>query len=445
MRWISTILSLGLVASQLPAATAQRQASQGALPQSMDFADPTQNISVMRVAPGLRYVLGRNVSSNTIVVDTSAGAVIIDTSRPPASRAHFDLLQKDGVTKAAYVILTHGHGDHTGGVGLWKGVGAKVVAQENFPEFLQYQRMLGGFFAARNGAQFQFAGGQGAAAAPAAGAQTRAAAIAVNAPNIVPDITFDETLSLDVGDTRFELFHTPGETPDHLTVWVPKLKAVFLGDNFYESFPNMYTLRGTRPRWPLEYISALEKVMSLEPEIMVPSHGPAVVGKAEIQRQLKKMHDAIVYVHDAVLAGMNAGKDVHTLMEEIRLPPELDVGEGYGKISWSVRGIYDGYVGWFSGNPADMFPQGRDSVSASVVKLAGGPKKVAEEAMRLLGEGKRVEALHMTSIGLEGAPGDKDVLRARIAAFEALVRASTNRNEMGWLQQGLAEAKAGLN
>ena len=107
----------------------------------------------------------------------------------------------------------------------------------------------------------------------------------MNAPNIVPDITFDETLSLDVGDTRFELFHTPGETPDHLTVWVSKLKAVFLGDNFYESFPNMYTLRGTRPRWPLEYISALEKVMSLEPEIMVPSHGPAVVGKAEIQRQ----------------------------------------------------------------------------------------------------------------------------------------------------------------
>ena len=110
-----------------------------------------------------------------------------------------------------------------------------------------------------------------------------------------------------------------------------------------------------------------------------------------------------------------------------------------------MRGIYEGYAGWFNGDPAEMFPQGRDSVSASVVKLAGGPKKVADEAMRLLGEGKAVEALHMTSIGIEGAPGDKDVLRARVAAFEALVKASTNRNELGWLQQGLAEAKAGLN
>ena len=143
---------------------------------------------------------------------------------------------------------------------------------------------------------------------------------------------------------------------------------------------------------------------------------------------------------------MNAGKDVHTLMEEIKLPPELDVGEGYGKISWSVRGIYEGYVGWFNGDPAEMFPQGRDSVSASVVKLARRTQEGRRRGdARCSAQGKRSRRLHMTSIGIEGAPGDKDVLRARVAAFEALVKASTNRNELGWLQQGLAEAKKGLD
>jgi alkyl sulfatase BDS1-like metallo-beta-lactamase superfamily hydrolase len=406
----------------------------------MDFGDPTQGLSVIQVAPGLRYVPGRNVSSNTIVVDTPAGAVIIDTSRPPASRAHFDLLQRAGVTKAAYVILTHGHGDHTGGVQLWKGVGAKVVAQENFTEFLGYQQMLAGFFAKRNGAQFQFAGG---AAAPAP-ADARVVSTLATGGGIKPDVTFGEQMTLDVGGVRFDLLHTPGETPDHLTVWVPSLKAAFIGDNFYESFPNMYTLRGTRPRWPMDYINSLNKVLALEPEIVVPSHGPAIVGKANIKAQLTKMRDAIVYVHSAVLKGMNDGKDVHTLMQEIKLPPELDVGEGYGKISWSVRGIYESYAGWFNGDPAEMFPQGRDSVSASLVKLAGGGKPLADEAMRLLSQGKMVEALHLTSVGIEGAPGDKDVLRARVAAFEALIKASTNRNELGWLNQGLAEAKKRL-
>jgi len=410
------------------------------LPSSMDFADPTQNLSITKVAPGLSYVMGRNVSSNTIVLDTPAGAVIIDTSRPPASKAHFDLLQASGVTKAAYVILTHGHGDHTGGVVLWKGVGAKVVAQESFGEFLGYQRMLAGFFGRRNAAQFQFAGSGGAASA-AAPVQSGPAP---NVLGIVPDITFRDSMDLDVGGVKVQLLHTPGETPDHLTVWVPSLKAAMLGDNFYESFPNMYTLRGTRPRWPLDYINSLDKVLALEPEILIPSHGPAITGKENIKAQLTRMRDAIVYVHDAVLKGMNAGKDVHTLMQEIKLPPELDVGEGYGKISWSVRGIYEGYAGWFSGDAAEMFPEGRSSISPELLKLAGGPKAIADEAMRLVGKGKLVEALHMTSIGVEGAPGDKDVLRARVAAFEALVKASTNRNELGWLNQGLAEAKKGL-
>jgi alkyl sulfatase BDS1-like metallo-beta-lactamase superfamily hydrolase len=434
---------LALCACQAaPAATGQTPTAP-VLPSSMDMSDPTTNLSVTQIAPGLSYVIGRNVSSNTIVLDTPAGAVIIDTSRPPASRAHFDLLQKAGVTKAAYVILTHGHGDHTGGTALWKGAGAKVVAHEAFTEFLAYQRMLSGFYARRNAAQFQFSGQGGAVAGPSPDA--RMLVQAANALNsIVPDITFADTLELDAGGVKLQLIHTPGETPDHLTVWAPHLKAAFLGDNFYESFPNMYTLRGTRPRWPLEYIASLEKVLALEPEIVVPSHGPAIIGKDNIKAQLTKMRDAIVYVHEAVLKGMNDGKDVHTLMKEIKLPPELDVGEGYGKISWSVRGMYESYVGWFSGDAAEMFPQGRDSISDSLVKLAGGPKAIAGEAMKLVGEGKPVEALHLTSVGLEGAPGDKDVLRARVAAFEALVKASTNRNELGWLNQGLAEAKKGL-
>ncbi len=418
--------------------------AQSALPSSMDYGDPTQGLSVIHLAPGLRFVVGRNVSSNTFVLDTSAGAVVIDTSRPPASRVHHDLLVADGVGKVAYIIVTHGHGDHTGGVGLWRQGGAKLVTQKNFPEFLEYQRMLAGFFASRNGAQFQFAGSAGAAAPRTVQPGAGAAAAQANAPEMKPDLTFEDHLTLEVGDRRLELYSTPGETPDMLTVWDPKLRAAFIGDNFYESFPNMYTLRGTRPRWPLDYIHSIEKVMALQPDILLPSHGPPIVGHDKIQAALKKNHDAIVYVHEAVLKGMNQGKSVQTLMQEIKLPPELDVGEGYGKISWSVRGIYDGYAGWFGGDPADMFPKGRESISGNLVKLAGGPKKIADEAMALLGQGKTIEALQMTSVGMEGAPGDKDVARARLAVLTQMAAKSDNRNEQGWLNQGLAEAKKAL-
>ena len=70
--------------------------------------------------------------------------------------------------------------------------------------------------------------------------------------------------------------------------------------------------------------------------------------------------------------------------------------EGYGKISWSVRGIYEGYAGWFGGDPADMFPKGRESVSKDVVELAGGGKALADRAMKLIAM-PRVTALHTTA------------------------------------------------
>ena len=46
-----------------------------------------------------------------------------------------------------------------------------------------------------------------------------------------------------------------------------------------------------------------------------------------------------------------------TAPREIKLPPDLDVGEAYGKVAWSVRGIYEGYVGWFDRNAASMYSE----------------------------------------------------------------------------------------
>ena len=151
----------------------------------------------------------------------------------------------------------------------------------------------------------------------------------------------------------------------------PELKAAFTGDNYYESFPNIYTLRGTEPRWALDYINSLNKVLALKPELVLPSHGEPVKGNAEISRRLSKYRDAIQYVHDEVVKGMNDGKDVFTLMREIKLPAALDVGESYGKLSWSIRGIYEGYSGWFDMNPVTMYEEPISSVFADLTKLAG--------------------------------------------------------------------------
>ncbi len=375
---------------------------------------------------------------NTNMVVTPAGNVIIDTSLSANVRRHKALLQAENDGAIKYIILTHAHADHTGGVASWREEGTEIIAQDEHYEFVNYQNRLKGLFSQRNAAQF-----------PALNvARLSELELAQGVENfgaeIVPTILFEDDYQFELGGVSFEVMHTPGETYDHLSVWIPDYKTAFVGDNFYTSFPNMYTLRGTKPRWALDYVDSINRILALAPEIVVPSHGPAIIGAEEVVRQLTRYRDAILYVHDQTLLGMNQGKDVHTLMREIQLPRDLDIGESYGRISWSVRGIYEGYMGWFDGNPVSMFSTPVDSAYPELVRLAGGASAVAELAEAQIDAGNFEVALHSADIALSAEPENRRALEARLAAFEGLLANSDNSNEIGWLRYGVRETLAAL-
>mgnify|MGYP000276333672 CR=1 FL=1 len=376
---------------------------------------------------------------NTNMVVTPAGNVIIDTSLIVNARRHKQLLQAANDGPVKYIILTHAHGDHIGGVSAWREEGTEIIAQDEHYEFVNYQNRLKGLFSQRNAAQF-----------PSLNVvQLSELELAQGVENfgaeIVPTILFEDDYRFELGGVTFDVLHTPGETYDHLSVWIPDYKAAFVGDNFYTSFPNMYTLRGTKPRWALDYVDSINRILALQPEILVPSHGDAILGVDEIERQLTRYRDAILYVHDQTVLGMNQGKDVHTLMAEIVLPSDLDIGEGYGRISWSVRGIYESYMGWFDGNPSTMFNTAIDAAYPDIVRLAGGANGVAELAETQIAEGDLELALHTADIALRAEPSNVRALTARLSAFQALLEASDNSNEIGWLQFGVRESQEALD
>lgn len=370
---------------------------------------------------------------NTYLVTTKAGDVVVDTSSPQPAKRHRELLRAVSKAPVRYIVLTHAHGDHTGGVDLWREPGTKVVEQANSVEFRNYQTRLSGFFAYRNAAQF---GGD---------IERRSSMNPGNyaAPKLA-DVLFEHETRFKVGDLTFRVLATPGETPDHLSVWIPELKAVFVGDNFYNSFPNLYTLRGTEPRKALDYVESIDKVLALNPETMLPSHGQPVVGAAEVRRQLTKYRNAILYVHDATVRGMNEGKGVFELMRSIRLPAELDVGEGYGQIAWSVRGIYEGYAGWYDGDAATMYAVSDAEAEAELVNLGGGAAPIALRAKALLAQGKAALALRLTSAALAAEPAHRDTLAVRKAALQQLLTESRNSNESGWLRAAIGQIDAAL-
>jgi len=378
-------------------------------------------------------------TGNVYLVKTSAGDVLIDTAIAEIAGEVKKIFDSEPHGPIKYIILTHAHADHIGGVSLWKQADTQIIAQRNYVEFVHYVARLEGFFAPRNAAAFNrtaqpvgpWAGNFGG--------------------TVEPTLLFDESYKFTLGGIEFDLFSTPGETPDHLTVWIPAYRAAFIGDNYYgintpepNSFPNLYAIRGTKPRWALDWIKSLDTVLALKPEIVLNGHGEPIAGNAEITRRLGRYRDAIQYVHDETVKGMIAGKDVFTLMQEIKLPPNSDLTQVFGKVTWSVRGIYDGYAGWYDGNPTSMYELPASSVYPDLVKLAGGPEPLARLALDKIGAGQPVEALHLTDVILAFDQRNAPALNARIKAMEYLRQRTQNFVESGWLDYGIRLAKEKL-
>jgi alkyl sulfatase BDS1-like metallo-beta-lactamase superfamily hydrolase len=176
-------------------------------------------------------------------------------------------------------------------------------------------------------------------------------------------------------------------------------------------------------------------VRGLQPDLLVTGHFEPIAGAERIDAELTRLRGAIQYIHDQTVAGMNAGKDVRTLMQEITLPAEYEVGQGYGKVSWDVRAIWENYSGWFHHrSTTELFPVGFDAVSADVVELAGADALV-DRAREHLGAGRPLHAIHLAELVPADHAGASEVLRE---ANEKLLAESANFWESAWLRRQIA-------
>ncbi len=372
--------------------------------------------------------------SNSYLITTTEGRIVVNTGmgfEAPVHKRNYDAVDDSPLR---YILLTQSHVDHVGGVDFLREEGTELVAQEGNWALQVENASLQPTRAGRSAFAF---------------AETIGKSLAYIAKNIdgpispqsqpEPTVTFRDDYRFKLGGLELELISVPGgETTDSMLIWLPQHKICFSGNLFsalFGHFPNLVTIRGDRYRDATSFISSLNKVLELEPELLLVGHGGPIQGKEVIREELTRLRGAVQFVHDAVVDGMNAGQTVYQLMNDIELPPELEVGQGYGKLSWSIRAIWENYMGWFHAqSTTELYPVPPSSVHPDLVELAGGAAAVAERAQEKVAQGSWVEAIALAEIALSAEPGQRQALEVSLAAHEALLKESQNFWESSWLQ-----------
>lgn len=95
---------------------------------------------------------------------------------------------------------------------------------------------------------------------------------------------------------------------------------------------------------------------------------------------MSNFRNAIEYVLEETLKGMNKGLTADELASTIKLSEKFKklpyLGEFYGNVQWSVRSIYNGYVGLFDRNPTNLNKLPPKEHAVKMLDLIGGEEKV---------------------------------------------------------------------
>jgi alkyl sulfatase BDS1-like metallo-beta-lactamase superfamily hydrolase len=239
---------------------------------------------------------------------------------------------------------------------------------------------------------------------------------------------------------------TAGETEDHLAMWMPEDRILFAGDLYYHSFPNLSTpMLESRP--VQGWIDSLDRFLELRPAYLVLGHTESLAGADLIAEHLTNYRDAIKYVHDETVRAINEGKTVDEAAAEIKLPDRLAdqpyLRELYGRVSWSVRGIYHGYKGWYDGKGTGLDPLPPTFAARELVGLAGGSDKVLARAIELQGAGEHQLAAELCDTVIAANPDDRLAHRIKAESMRYLAFGKANLNCIGFYNSAFSmEMKA---
>ncbi|MEN0108580.1 MAG: alkyl sulfatase dimerization domain-containing protein [Pseudomonas sp.] len=413
------------------------------------------NKQIYKVTDNVYSAVGWSIA-NSVMVIAPEGLIIFDTGESPEESAKvFAEFRKITDKPVKAIVYSHFHPDHINGVKAFvseeqvKSGEVQIYAHESLLDNVVTQGALVGPILAMRSA-YTFGAALNAADRKDMNGGIGPIAVGGRSTFIAPTITFKDKLDTTIAGLPVQLRWAPSEAPDEIVMYIPGSRVLLSAEvDQGPTLPNIHTLRGAKFRDPVAWVNSLDLLREFHAQYLVPSHGRPVTGEEQVEEVLRMTRDGIAYIHDQTVRWMNKGLTPDELAEKVQLPPHLAgytpyLREYYGTVKHSVRQIYEGYLGWFKGDPVDLNPTPPVEKATRMVELMGGHDKVLLTAGDAYLKGDYQWAAELATYVIRIDHDDKLARDIKARSFRKLGYAQMNINWRNWYLMSAMELEGTL-
>ena len=354
------------------------------------------------VTDGIYQVRGYDLSNMTLVAGETGWIVIDPLISEETARAGLALANaRLGARPVVAVIYSHSHADHFGGV---RGVvdperlaagAVQIIAPSGFMEHATAENVMVGNVMTRRAAYMYGnvleAGPEGQIGS-GLGQTTSTGTVTLIPPNVTVFETGTE-LTVDGVPIVFQMANG-SEAPSEFLFYFPEKKTLCLSEVTSHVMHNVYTPRGAKMRDALawsKYINETIQLFGDDVEVAFAGHHWPTWGNQRINAFLEGQRDIYRFIHDQTVRLANEGYGPVEIANMITLPDALArqfATRGYyGSLKHNAEAVYNFYLGWFDGNPANLDPLPPAESGARYVAYMGGADALLEKAQAAYAEG----------------------------------------------------------